>query len=86
MLPMLLATIENDVDRALFAEIYEQYHERMEQAALRILKDTHDAEDAVQNAFLKIIRPIENASSLHSVKVATPLHRLCGYYLWTCHP
>ena len=56
MLPMLLATIENDVDRALFAEIYEQYHERMEQAALRILKDPHDAEDAVQNAFLKIIR------------------------------
>ena len=40
MLPMLLATIENDADRALFAEIYEQYHERMEQAALRILKDT----------------------------------------------
>lgn len=59
MLPMLLATIENDADRALFAEIYEQYHERMEQAALRILKDTHDAEDAVQNAFLKIIRNFE---------------------------
>ena len=56
---MLLATIENDADRALFAEIYEQYHERMEQAALRILKDTHDAEDAVQNAFLKIIRNFE---------------------------
>ena len=37
----------------------EQYHERMEQAALRILKDTHDAEDAVQNAFLKIIRNFE---------------------------
>ena len=53
MLPMLLATIENDADRALFAEIYEQYHERMEQAALRILKDTHDAEDAVQNAISK---------------------------------
>ena len=52
MLPMLLATIENDVDRAQFAEIYEQYHERMEQAALRILKDTHDAEDAVQNAVI----------------------------------
>ena len=59
MLPMLLATIENDADRALFAEIYEQYHERMEQAALRILKDTHDAEDAVQNAFLKVIRNFE---------------------------
>ena len=38
MLPMLLATIENDVDRALFAEICEQYHERMEQAALRMFR------------------------------------------------
>ena len=66
------SALESDADRALFAEIYEQYHERMEQAALRILKDPHDVEDAVQNAFLKIIRPIENVSSLHSVKVATP--------------
>ena len=28
----------------------------MEQTALRILKDPHDAEDAVQNAFLQVIR------------------------------
>ncbi len=55
MLSCFLSVLESDGDRALFAEMYEQYHERMERAALRILKDTYDAEDAVQNAFLKMI-------------------------------
>ena len=56
LLTFLLAALESDEDRALFTEIYEQNHDRMEQTALRILKDPHDAEDAVQNAFLQIIR------------------------------
>lgn len=56
LLTFLLAALESDEDRALFTEIYEQNHDRMEQTALRILKDSHDAEDAVQNAFLQIIR------------------------------
>ena len=32
---------------------------QMEQTAIRILKDQHDAEDAVQNAFMQIIRHFE---------------------------
>lgn len=56
LLTFLLAALESDGDRALFTEIYEQNHDRMEQTALRILKNQHDAEDAVQNAFLQIIR------------------------------
>lgn len=36
MLSYLLSALESDGARALFAEIYEQYHERMEWAALRI--------------------------------------------------
>lgn len=56
LLTFLLAALGSDEDRALFTEIYEQNHDRMEQTALRILKDSHDAEDAVQNAFLQIIR------------------------------
>lgn len=36
MLSYLLSALESDGDRALFAEIYEQYHERMEWAALRM--------------------------------------------------
>ena len=56
LLTFLLAALESDEDRALFTEIYEQNHDRMEQTALRILKDPHDAEYAVQNAFLQVIR------------------------------
>lgn len=36
----------------------------MEQVAIGILKDQHDAEDAVQNAFLQIIRHFEKISKI----------------------
>lgn len=59
MLMFLLSAIETDEGRALFIDLYEKYHDRMEQAALRIVKDSHDAEDAVQNAYLQIIRNLD---------------------------
>ena len=43
----------------IFTELYEENHVRAEQTALRILKNQHDAEDAVQNAFMQIIRHFE---------------------------
>jgi RNA polymerase sigma factor, sigma-70 family len=51
--------LESDTDRQKFIEIYEQYHVQMERTALRILKEQSDAEDAVQNAFMQIIRHFE---------------------------
>ena len=59
MLAVLLAALESDEDKQKFTEIYELYHVQMEQTAIRILKDQHDAEDAVQNAFMQIIRHFE---------------------------
>ena len=59
MLAFFLVALENDEDRRRFVAIYEQYHERMERVALRILGEQYDAEDAVQNAFLQIIRHFE---------------------------
>lgn len=59
MLTVLLAVLESDTDRQKFIEIYEQYHVQMERTALRILKEQSDAEDAVQNAFMQIIRHFE---------------------------
>lgn len=56
MLAVLLAALESDEDRALFTEVYEQYHIRMEKTAMYILSDRSDAEDAVQNAFMQVIR------------------------------
>ena len=64
MLVILLSAIETDEDRALFVDLYEKYHDRMEQAALRIVKNSHDAEDAVQNAYLQIIRNLDKVSEI----------------------
>ena len=56
---VLLAALESDADRQKFIEIYEQYHAQMERTAIRILKEQSDVEDAVQNAFMQIIRHFE---------------------------
>ncbi len=59
MLSYFLATLENDADRQAFAAIYDQYHAKMENTAMKILKNQGDAEDAVQNAFMQVIRHFE---------------------------
>lgn len=56
MLVFFLASLENDEDRKLFIFIYEHYRTRMEQTAIRILGQQSDAEDAVQNSFVQVIR------------------------------
>lgn len=64
MLIVLLAALESEEDRRRFAAIYEQYHTRLEDAAMGILKNQRDAEDAVQNAFMQIIRHFEKISEI----------------------
>ena len=64
MLAFFLAVLETEAERQQFAALYEQYHEKMNQVALYILREQHDAEDAVQNAFLQIIRHFEKIFSI----------------------
>ena len=59
MLSFFLAALESDADRQIFASIYNQHHSEMENAAIKILKSQNDAEDAVQNAFMQVIRHFE---------------------------
>lgn len=66
MLAILLSAIESDKDRQKFVEIYEKYHFRMERTAIRILKEQSDAEDAVQNAFMQIIKHFEKIYEISS--------------------
>ena len=54
-----LAALESDADKQAFTKLYEENHIHMEQAAMRILKDQTDAEDAMLNAFVQIIRHFE---------------------------
>ena len=64
MLAFFLAVLETETERQQFTALYEQYHDRMEQIALNILGEQHDAEDAVQNSFLQIIRHFEKISEI----------------------
>ena len=59
MLSFFLAILESDADRQMFVTIYEQHHSQMERVAIKILKNQSDAEDAVQNAFMQVIRHFE---------------------------
>lgn len=59
MLAFFLAALESDEDRELFVFIYEHYRARMEQTAIRILGLQSDAEDALQNTFMQVIRHFE---------------------------
>lgn len=47
--------LENPEERKRLVSIYEQYHAAMERTAMRILRSNADAEDAVQNAFVRVI-------------------------------
>ena len=69
MLSYLLAALESEEDKRRFIELYEENHVRAEQTALRILKNPHDAEDAVQNAFLQVIHHFDEISEIPCKKL-----------------
>lgn len=56
MLSFFLTTLESPEEKKKFRELYEQYHVLAEQTAIRILNNQHDAEDAVQSAFVQVIK------------------------------
>lgn len=64
MLNFFLAALETVKERLRFTEIYKQYHVQMENVAIHILKEQKDAEDAVQNAFMQVIRHFEKTSKI----------------------
>lgn len=70
MLVFLLSVLESEEDRTQFTILYEQHHTKMEQVALHILGKQQDAEDAVQNAFLQVIRHFEKVSKISCEELA----------------
>ena len=48
--------IETEEDKVKFEQIYETYRDLMFRVASQILRNDHDAEDAVHQAFVSIIR------------------------------
>ena len=56
MLAVFLSMLESSEEKRRFQEIYEENHLLLEKIAFYMLKDPHDAEDAVQNTFVQVIR------------------------------
>ncbi len=56
MLSTFLMMLDTDDERSRFMKLYHQYRKLMHYEARRILRDEHLAEDAVQEAFLRIAK------------------------------
>lgn len=61
---LYLQMIETDADKVKFEQLYTLYRDQMHHVAYRILKNDHDAEDAVHQAFLALIKNLEKISAI----------------------
>ena len=68
MISAALAVLENEEQRNEFAKFYERYKARFFNIALKILNNPENAEDAVQEAFLRIADNPEVFLSLSDLK------------------
>ncbi len=62
---LLLSLIEIEEDKTKFMLIYEQYKDLMFYVARNILKRKEDAEDAVHDSFVKIIKNLDKISDVY---------------------
>lgn len=69
-----LTVIDDPDDRDFFGEIYGKYHKMMFDCALKILKNHHDAEDAVQQVLLNLWKYIHNVKKVSGQKLAGYLY------------
>lgn len=63
--------IDNDVDKNIFEQIYNDYKKRMLFVANRVLHDQYEAEDAVHNALIGIAKNIDTIKKLEPDKVGS---------------
>lgn len=66
MLSLYLQTLETDEERSRFARLYSRYRGLMFRAAVGILKNDMDAEDAVHQAFLAILKHFSKVRRIDS--------------------
>jgi len=79
LIPLLFLMIENDGDRAFMEQVYEQYHRLMYAQALRVLRQSEAAEDAVSDSLMALMKKISllrtfDCNKLRSYLVITVKH------------
>ena len=65
MLFIYLSMINDPADEDKFTLLYEEYKEKMFYAANKILKDNYAAEDAVHEAFLRVMKNLHKISDVY---------------------
>ena len=71
MLSACMALIDEPSDKEKFEEIYSSYKDIMYETAVSVIKDETEAEDIVQDSFLKIAKNISKFSEAVSSKTAS---------------
>ena len=69
MLSMYLSMVETEEQRSMVERLYIDQKQTMYHTAFAILKNKQDAEDAVHEAFLRIITNIDKLSEIESEKI-----------------
>ena len=64
MLIFYMSLIDSDESKDKFESLYLKYRKHMKHIAMKILDDEHLAEDAVHNAFVKIISNLEKFNKI----------------------
>ena len=64
MLALYVVAMDEDCDRELFSLVYGQFYNRMMRVARQILPTQAQAEDAVHDAFLKIIQHFDDLKAV----------------------
>ena len=64
MLILYMSLIDSDESKDKFESLYLKYRKHMKHIAMKILGEEHLAEDAVHNAFVKIISNLEKFSEI----------------------
>lgn len=66
---LYLMLLETEEDKVLFQQIYDKLRHRMYRAAFFLLGSDNQAQDAVQESFLKVVKNISKISSLSEVQI-----------------
>ena len=73
MLQFYLSMMNSGEDKALVEFLYNEYKQLMFKTAYAILRNRESAEDAVHDAFLRVINIYRNSAAIHARKTCLTL-------------
>ena len=77
MLPLIIATIEDDSDRAFMTRIYYRYRRYMYKTICALVSDPWDADDIFQTTLPNLIDHLDTLKSLPKHKLTTYISAVC---------